>query len=99
MKRKIALVVAAGATALSLAAGPAAAAGPTAPGNKCQRTGMATVKGLGVFTTVAKSGVDAGTLKQLGVRGLDNFPNSTVFTLPEVLALHPRNPELFPWCD
>ena len=26
-------------------------------------------------------------------------PDSTVFTLPQVLELHRASPELFPWCD
>ena len=60
---------------------------------------MATVKSLGkgVFPSIAKSGVDAGTLKTLGVRGIDTVPDSTGFTLPQVLELHRTSPQLFPW--
>jgi hypothetical protein len=101
MIRKLALVTATGALALGLSATPALAAGPTEPGNACQRAGMATVKSLGqgVFPSIAKSGVDAGTLKALGVRDIDTVPDSTVFTLPQVLELHRTSPQLFPWCD
>ena len=38
-------------------------------------------------------------LKALGVRGIADVPDSTIFTLPQVLELHRTNPELFPWCD
>ena len=101
MIRKLALATATGALALGLSAAPALAAGPTDPANACQRAGMATVKSLGkgVFPSIAKSGVDAGTLKTLGVRGIDTVPDSTVFTLPPVLELHRTSPQLFPWCD
>jgi hypothetical protein len=101
MIRKLALATATGAIALGLSAAPAVAAGPTKPGNACQRVGMATVKSLGpgVFPAIAKSGVDAGMLKALGVRGIDAVPDSTVFTLPQVLELHRTSPQLFPWCD
>jgi len=101
MINKLALATAASVLALGVGAAPAFAAGPTAPGNACQRAGMATVKSLGkgVFPSIAKSGVDAGTLKTLGVRGIDAVADSTVFTLPQVLELHRTNPELFPWCD
>ncbi len=101
MIRKLAFAAAAGTLALGLSAAPAMAAGPTEPGNACQRTGMATVKGLGkgVFPSIAKSGVDAGTLKSLGVRGIDTVPDSTIFGLPQVLELHRTSPQLFPWCD
>jgi hypothetical protein len=96
-KSAVAAAVMAG--SLGLVATPAGAVRPTEPGNRCQRIGMATVKDLGVFPAIAKNGVDAGTLKALGVRGIDEVPDSTVFTLPKVLELHRTSPQLFPWCD
>ncbi|MFM7271497.1 MAG: hypothetical protein ACKO2C_07665 [Actinomycetes bacterium] len=100
MKR---LTLSVAAAALSLGslgaiAAPAGASGHST-GQACQKTGMATVKSLGVFPAVAKSGIDAGTAKALGVRGIADVPDSTIFTLPQVLELHRTNPELFPWCD
>lgn len=101
MIRKLALATGGAALALGLSAAPALAAGPVDAGNACQRSGMATVKSLGkgVFPSIAKSGVDAGTLKTLGVRGIDAVPDSTIFSLPQVLELHRTSPQLFPWCD
>ncbi len=101
MIRKLALATATGALALGLSAAPAFAAGPTEPGNACQRAGMSTVKSLGqgTFPSIAKSGVDAKTLKALGVRGIAAVADSTTFTLPQVLELHRTSPQLFPWCD
>ena len=101
MLRKLAIATATGALAIGLSAGPALSAGPTEPGNACQRSGIATVKSLGkgVFPSIAKSGVDAGTLKTLGVRGIESVSDSTVFTLAQVLELHRTSPQLFPWCD
>ena len=101
--KRLSMTVATAAFALgslgALAAPAGAAAGGTATGNECQKIGMATVKSLGVFPAVAKDGITAGTAKALGVRGIAEVPDSTVFTLPQVLSLHRSNPELFPWCD
>ncbi len=101
--KRLSMTVATAAFALgslgALAAPAGAAAGGTSTGNECQKIGMATVKSLGVFPAVAKSGITAGTAKALGVRGIAEVPDSTVFTLPQVLSLHRSNPELFPWCD
>lgn len=101
--KRLTMTVATAAFALgslgAIAAPAGAAAGGTSTGNNCQKIGMATVKSLGVFPTVAKDGITAGTAKTLGVRGISDVPDSTVFTLPDVLALHRSNPELFPWCD
>lgn len=103
MMKRLTMTAATAALALgsfgALAAPAGAAAGGTNTGNNCQKIGMATVKSLGVFSAVAKNGVDAGTLKALGVRGIDALPNDTIVRLPQVLELHRTNPELFPWCD
>lgn len=101
MKR---LTLSVAAAALSLGsfgafAAPAGATEARSTGQACQKTGMATVKSLGVFAAVAKNGLDAGTAKALGVRGISSVPDSTIFTLPQILELHRTNPELFPWCD
>ena len=87
--------------AATLAAVPADAtpAKPDKPNTACQQAGMSALKSLGVFSAVAEDGVDAGTLKALGVRGIDAVADETVFRLPQVLALHRSSPELFPWCD
>ena len=101
MIRKLLVSAAVGTFALGLAT-PAFAVGPTAPGNECQRAGMAYVKNelpKGTFAAIAKSGVDAGTLKALGVRGISALDDDTMFTLPQVLELHRTTPGLFPWCD
>lgn len=97
MKRKIAGMMVGAALLAGATALPAAAANQN--DTACQHAGMRALKDLGVFSAVAKSGVDAGTLKALGVRSIDSVPDSTVFRLPQVLALHRSNPELFPWCD
>ena len=99
--KRLTLTVAAAALSLGSFGALAAPAGASqhATGQACQKIGMATVKSLGVFPAVAKNGIDAGTAKALGVRGIADVPDSTVFTLPQVLELHRTNPELFPWCD
>ena len=99
--KRLTLSVAAAALSLGSFGALAAPAGASqhATGQACQKIGMATVKSLGVFPAVAKNGVDVGTLKALGVRGIDALPNDTIIRLPQVLELHRTNPELFPWCD
>ena len=99
--KRLTLTVAAAALSLGSLGALAAPAGASqhATGQACQKIGMATVKSLGVFPAVAKNGLTAGTAKALGVRGIAEVPDSTVFTLPQVLSLHRSNPELFPWCD
>ena len=99
--KRLTLTVAAAALSLGSFGALAAPAGASqhATGQACQKIGMATVKSLGVFSAVAKNGIDAGTAKALGVRGIADVPDSTIFTLPQVLELHRTNPELFPWCD
>jgi hypothetical protein len=99
--KRLTLSVAAAALSLGSFGAFAAPAGASqhATGQACQKIGMATVKSLGVFPAVAKGGLDAGTAKALGVRGIADVPDSTIFTLPQILELHRTNPELFPWCD
>ena len=99
--KRLTLTVAAAALSLGSFGALAAPAGASqhATGQACQKIGMATVKSPGVFPAVAKHGIDAGTAKALGVRGIADVPDSTIFTLPQVLELHRTNPELFPWCD
>jgi hypothetical protein len=97
MIRKFVAALFGAALVVTAAALPASAASRN--DTACQHAGMRAVKDVGVFSSVAKSGVDAGTLKSLGVRGIDAVPDSQIFRLPQVLALHRSNPELFPWCD
>ena len=63
---------------------------------------MATVKSLGkgVFPSIAKSGVDTGTLKSLGVRGIDTVPGlPSLAPSPRSWGCRRTSPQLFPWCD
>jgi hypothetical protein len=99
MKRTIIALALGAALAVPALADPAGAARPAKPDTACQQAGLNALRDLGALPSVAKSGVDAGTLAGLGVRGVEDVPDSTIFRLPQVLSLHRSSPELFPWCD
>jgi len=65
----------------ALMAAPASAAQPDKPNTACLRAGMSTLKSLGLFSAVAKDGIE--------VEGLG------VLSLSQVLRAHLFSPELF----
>lgn len=65
----------------ALVASPASAATPDGPNTDCLRAGMSTLKSLGLFSAVAKNGIE--------VEGIG------VLSLSEVLRAHLFQPELF----
>ena len=96
----IAAVAALAATAVAVPAGSASARPDTA----CMRAGIATLKSVGLFSTVAKSGLPIATAVSVGVTPR---PGTDVSTLPDplplsvVLADHRAGSSslfIYPWC-
>ena len=91
------------AVGLALVALPAGAA-QAKPDTECMQAGIAALKGLGAFSTVAKSGVPLSLALDLGVlprEGTDVAALPSVLPLSVVLADHRAGDEslfLYPWC-
>lgn len=103
MKRRITIVAATAALAISALAGPVSAA--NRPDTECMQAGIATLRDAGLLPAVAKGGVDIGFAVSLGVgvrEGADisGVPNPIPF--PVLLADHRAGDSslfTYPWCD
>ena len=102
-RTRIAASIAAAAGIAALAAAPAQAA---APDTGCMRAGIATLKGAGLLSAVAKDGVSVGTAVSLGVTARNGLPDGvtadTVISFPTLLADHRAGDDsifVYPWCS
>lgn len=106
MRRLLAATVpAAAAAALALVgSAPAASAAPAAPDTSCQRAGMAVLKELGLFSTVARDGLPISLAVSAGVvprEGTDVASLPDPLPLSVVLADHRAGDDslfIYPWC-
>ena len=109
MKRKMMTAAAVVTLALGLGAttANAAPAGPPAakPDTACMQAGIATLKGAGLLSTVAKSGLPISTAVSVGVTvrpGADISGVPNPIPLPVVLADHRAGSNslfIYPWCS
>ena len=97
---KLAAVAALATTAVVIPAGTASAKPDTA----CMRAGIATLKGAGLFSTVAKNGLPISTAVSVGVvprEGTDVAALPDPLPLSVVLADHRAGDKslfIYPWC-
>lgn len=76
-----------------------------APDTACMRAGMDALKGLGVFSTVARSGLPISTAVSVGVKpraGTDVASLPDPLPLSVVLADHRAGSSslfIYPWCS
>jgi hypothetical protein len=102
MMRTTRLLAASGATALAVLVPTAAA--QAAPDTDCMRAGMNALKGLGVFSAVAKDGLPISTAVAVGVApraGTDVASLPDPLPLSVVLADHRAGDQslfIYPWC-
>lgn len=98
MKRLIA-TAAVSLTALTMVAGPAAAA-PSKPDTDCLRAGQAVLRDIASISAAARQEINYADFDETGA-GLIRAELGDEAFLPinEVFKLHLNNPELFAWCD
>ena len=98
---KIAAIATLAATAIAAPAGAASAK----PDTSCMRAGIATLKSVGLFTSVARDGLPIATAVAVGVTPR---PGTDVASLPDplplsvVLADHRAGSSslfIYPWCS
>ena len=104
--KKIAGLATATALALTALAAPAASAAPAGkPDTACMQAGIATLKEVGLFSTVAKEGLPIATAVTAGAtvrEGADISGLPEVLPLSVVLADHRAGDDslfVYPWCN
>ena len=103
--RTAALAVASSAVLVTGLGVSSASAAPAKPDTACMRAGMQTLKDLGLFSTVAKSGLPLSLAVSAGVTprpGTDVSALPAVLPLSVVLADHRAGDNslfIYPWCS
>ena len=102
--KRLATAVAVSAAAAALLAVPAGPANAAAQNTDCMQAGIATLKGAGLFSQVARSGLPIATAVSVGVTpraGTDVSSLPDPLPLSVVLADHRAGDSslfIYPWC-